>query len=508
MELVGTTLNHANGTGTNRVIFIAIGFETNGANSDPTSVTYGTAGNVQKITSIQEPVGGTGYNNYNWIGYCNEACISAAGASITITPVYSATPANDTIIAVTLTGVDQSAPVNINQAGLAGEPITTSVNNASGGMALYQVTFNGVGANSVTEATNFIEGLEVDTGGSGFRAETGSSATSGSLTVNPISSVASNRTTLTAVSFNQAAAGSTVSVTNGTNPANATVYANDTNRSIDGFTMTASAGTPAVTGVTATVTNPADLSSIRLYRDIGSTVGTYDAGDALLATVASPTGTVNFTSLTEAPATTGTNYIIVGDVAASATPTDTVTAVVTALTVTGPDTQGTVSDTSATLTIGSAPCVRNNPTVAISPSAQNVAQGSSANYTLTVTNNDTGSCGATTFNLTWTNTPAMPNSNFSTTGQVATIGPINPGASSPTLIFTHVASGSAPLSTTQQSRATTAADANHGAVIGNTVTSTVVVAVPAGSWSMFLIVFLGIVGYGIFYNRKQKRATS
>jgi hypothetical protein len=44
-------------------------------------------------------------------------------------------------------------------------------------------------------------------------------------------------------------------------------------------------------------------------------------------------------------------------------------------------------------------CTRNNPSVSISPSSQKGAAGTTANYALSIINNDTSTCGASTFNL-------------------------------------------------------------------------------------------------------------
>jgi hypothetical protein len=123
-------------------------------------------------------------------------------------------------------------------------------------------------------------------------------------------------------------------------------------------------------------------------------------------------------------------------------------------------------------------CTRSAPTVSISPASQNVGQGlTSGNYTLTVTNNDSASCAASTFNLAWTNTAAIPNSDFSSvTGESATIGPINAG-SPLTLTFTHTAAVAAVVGHTEQTFVA-ASDANHAAVTSNTVTSTVTSSPP------------------------------
>ncbi len=75
-----------------------------------------------------------------------------------------------------------------------------------------------------------------------------------------------------------------------------------------------------------------------------------------------------------------------------------------------------ISSTSATVqvTLGIAPCVRANPAITISPSAQWGTPGQALSYSTTVTNNDTTSCGSSGFTIAstlptgFTQTPASP----------------------------------------------------------------------------------------------------
>ncbi len=117
------------------------------------------------------------------------------------------------------------------------------------------------------------------------------------------------------------------------------------------------------------------------------------------------------------------------------------------------------------MSIKAAPvCVRGDPTVIISaPTTQNIFQGGFANYTVSVTNNDNTICAATTFNLSKTDTPGVPNANFSASTLPATIGPINGGATM-TVTLSHTATAGATVGSTEQTSVTTAADANHAAV--------------------------------------------
>ena len=146
-------------------------------------------------------------------------------------------------------------------------------------------------------------------------------------------------------------AGDQVNVTDGTDPANYTVYAGETGKVADGFAMATNANTAEVTAVTASLTNSSNVSGIRLYRDAGTT-GVYDSGVDTLLSTGTPGATVSFTGLTENLTTTPSNYLIVVDIASGATQGQTVVATVTGLTVTTPDAQGTVTDSGTTLTIG------------------------------------------------------------------------------------------------------------------------------------------------------------
>lgn len=153
--------------------------------------------------------------------------------------------------------------------------------------------------------------------------------------------------------------GDAVNVADGADPANYNAAQGNPNNVADSFTMVSTNvqnGLADVTGVTASFTNSANISGVRLYKDLG-TVGTYDAGTDTLLSTGTPGASVSFTGFTENLTTTATNYLIVVDILGSATPTQTIDTSVTAVTVTAPDLQGTISDASnpTRLTIVSVP---------------------------------------------------------------------------------------------------------------------------------------------------------
>jgi len=511
-----TSGSFAVSSGTARLLVISICMEIGTGNVTATFPNVELDGPGGTSFTLFADSGAVSSRMHCYLGYLNDAQAAAGNHTIYAAWTLSANTATGIHIKrAVYQGVDQTTPTPLANGSRANAAANATVSfggqldYTDNGMAVLTAAWGGNGgAIALTNAPNFTENVNgrdnANAGFSDFIAETGTLTPAGNYpgtTSVTLSGGTGTRSALVVASLNPAPT-DTVSVTGGTNPPDASVTANDTNKTIDGFTMTASAGTPQVTQVTATVANPSDLANIRLYRDTGTTIGTYDASDVLLQTVTSPTGTVNFGSLTETPATTGTRYIIVGNIAGSPGLGDAVTAVVSGLTVTSPAGAGTITDSSATLTIVGA-CVRSAPTVVISPSSQNAVQGGAAEYTLTVTNNDTGGCGDTTFTLAWTNTPAMNNANFSTSGQSATIGPISVGASSPTLTFTHNASVSD--GTTQQTYVA-ASSANHSAVTSNTVTSTAVPVpqVPAGNVVTIALVSLGILFYGTRRSHRKK----
>ena len=116
-------------------------------------------------------------------------------------------------------------------------------------------------------------------------------------------------------------------------------------------------------------------------------------------------------------------------------------------------------------------CTYADPTVTISAN-QNANQGGTNNYTVSVTSNDTTGCSNTTFSVSKTDNPSVPNANFSASTLGSSIGPIDPGDTL-TMLLAHTVTTGATVGATLTSYATTASDANHGAVNSNTITSTV-----------------------------------
>ncbi len=128
---------------------------------------------------------------------------------------------------------------------------------------------------------------------------------------------------------------------------------------------------------------------------------------------------------------------------------------------TDPYTNLTVSVTSSNssglgvnVSYGTVPCVRNEPTVTLSPPNPGVNAGSSASYTLTVLNNDAGGCAPSAFDLS----SAVP-SGWSTSFSLNSL-TLNPGQSGMATMTKDVPAGMAPGT---YAVSATASDVNHNA---------------------------------------------
>jgi hypothetical protein len=143
--------------------------------------------------------------------------------------------------------------------------------------------------------------------------------------------------------------------------------------------------------------------------------------------------------------------------------------------------EGAETDIDCALDCGEPPqppvCTYADPTVAISPNAQDITMdGGSASYTVSITNNDTAACADTTFDLTVIDSDTGVNFVVpSTLGQNSVL--LAP-ADSVNVTLTVTGQAGASNGATNDSSVATAADANHGAVTSNTVTTTVNVGGP------------------------------
>jgi hypothetical protein len=115
-------------------------------------------------------------------------------------------------------------------------------------------------------------------------------------------------------------------------------------------------------------------------------------------------------------------------------------------------------------------CAYSDPTVTILTAGKDITvDGGFADYTVQVTNNDSAACGNTTFNLSANDSNGA---NFFASSMTPTSLNLAPGASAQTTLRVS-ARANQPNSSTNDSSASTAADANHGAVTSTAVTTTI-----------------------------------
>lgn len=118
----------------------------------------------------------------------------------------------------------------------------------------------------------------------------------------------------------------------------------------------------------------------------------------------------------------------------------------------------TADSLTVTVNYGALPCTYANPAVAVAPTTASTNQGTSKSFTVTVTNNSSAGCSASTFNMT----AAVPGTwGASYTSNVLTI---SPGQQGQTSLMVSVPSGY-PLGT--NSFSATATDATNGAFSGS-----------------------------------------
>ena len=175
------------------------------------------------------------------------------------------------------------------------------------------------------------------------------------------------------------------------------------------------------------------------------------------------TSTANPASVALAPGTSGTSTLTVTAKSAQTSGTDSTTVTATA--------SGHANGVSnaATTSISIPPsCTVSAPTVSITPASQTVASGASDTYTISVTNNDSGTaCTSTTFNLLASDTNST---NFNTSTASPGSVTLSPGGSGTSTLT--VTAKAAQTSGTD-STTVTASASGHANGVSNAVTTTI-----------------------------------
>ena len=146
------------GPGTNRLLLVVAELETAAAGDTVTfnSATYGG----QNLTSLA--MAGATFRNRIWVGYLNEAGISAAASTtLSVTLNTSANPTAAVLKAAYFTGVDQTAPIYHNVSNFSDAAAAafnfggTPLNVIQNGQAIYFAVFNN--GPTATPAPGFTE---------------------------------------------------------------------------------------------------------------------------------------------------------------------------------------------------------------------------------------------------------------------------------------------------------------------------------------------------------------
>jgi predicted CxxxxCH...CXXCH cytochrome family protein len=498
--------NFSISAGTNRLLVVAIASTATAATSQTVSnVTW----NGQALTLANGDGASTATANHTYLYYLKDASMPAATTAAPLNVTISGGTSYYTYVyAAVFDGVNQS-----------GNPFTDSKNYNSGGTG---DTTMGPYSPGLTIAANdqaiMIANNARVSAGTTARTITGQSDASWSTatvaaTYNAVSGpcvglAIRNRNTLTALtdtstftisntawdsmtamSITPAPAGS-LSITNGTDPVSANAPQASTGNAMDAFSVFMSAGSGTIN--TLTLTGSAqflstNVAAIKVYRDNG-VVGVLDGPDVLVPTTtswASNVATVTFTTPESVTTATG-NYLVVVDVAATATVTNTLSGTVTAVTGTslGTPAYGDTGSGTLTVTAGAGLTVGNGTNPANANAPQNSTSNALDSFTMVST------AGTATINtLTLTGSANFTATNISGIKVYADNGTIGTFDGADVLIpTTYTLSGTTATITftTPQSVSTTAqnylvlVDVPAGATLAQTFTGTVTAVTGSG----------------------------
>ncbi len=466
---------------------------------------------IPTVSSTSPSSGGQGATSQditiNGNGFFPGSVVSFSGTAgqiiVNSTTYVSATQltANITVSAAATTGARNVTVTNYD----AGVGTGTGVFTVNAKPTVTSTTPNSLFLGSTNQdvtvtGTGFVNGAAAVFSGTGITVNSTTFVSATSLTANiSIDSAATTGARNVTVTNPDAGVGTgtgvftvaspTLTVGAGTNPASANAYVNSTNNAIDGFTMVVNSGTGQVNTLTLTNTNSAatNVSNITIYRDTG-TVGTLDVSDTFVPTTFSITSataaTVTFTT-PETVTTSSQNYLIVYDIASTATVGNTMTSRVTAATGTGLGTptysdagSGTLTVATGTLTVGAG----TNPANANAyvNSTNNAIDG----FTMVVS---AGTGKVSTLTLTNTNSAATNVSNITIYRDTGTVGTLDVSDTFVPTTFSITSATAATVTFTTPETVTTSSqnylivyDIASTATVGNTMTSRVTAATGTG----------------------------
>lgn len=492
------TYSYTAATGSNRVVVVTIE-STHAANSTytPTVTFGGTALTLARGDNT------TSMRNHTSIYYLPEASIPSGAQTLSVS--LGVTTQRLYVGVATFAGVDQTTPIDASQ---------NASRNTDGVTAVFGTALT-INANTqavlVTNLYNHTDTASI----SGYATPSGWSAAAltnnGTTTnawyffVSKYATIPSTNTSSTAswgsnlspgtigfsmtgVSLRMSTTTGNLTVGNGATIANANAQQGSMTNIMDSFTLVMSSAsgtvnTLALTGSTNfTATN---VANITVYSDNSSPQGSIGGTDAVIPstyTLSGNVATITFTT-PESISTATKNYLVVVDVKSTATVGNTLSGTITAATGTSLGTPTYSDSASGVLTVTAGTCLRSTPSVSLGSNG-NVSPGGQNAYTLSITNNDTAFCSTSTFTLS----VASETGNTVSFILPSSLGSTTTGAMSPSgtynTTFTVNAQAGATIGDTLTSTVNAADAANHVSQTGSGSVTTTVINTPSTSYLM------------------------
>lgn len=321
--------------GNNRLLVVGISSSTTSVAQTQPTVTYG---GTPMTYAVGYSATATQQHSYLFYLPLGSSATNDTGKSISVTNFSGGTSRYCIVNAAVYTGVDQTSPVatsvpssNTTTASTSVGPFTLAVNSGELGISILNTVRTGTtkaNAGTITIGTTGHVWTQASTAASGrivgalrTTFATTLNANTTSQTLHTSSATTLNSTAAIAIKPMQG-----VTVSDGSSVAgNKAIYINDgansSNVVVDAFSMTASAAT-TVTSITFGAnanTTSANVSAVKIWRKVGSTLTAWEASDQLVGSAAATGGNVVFSGLNESVSTTTQNYIVTYDISTGAT---------------------------------------------------------------------------------------------------------------------------------------------------------------------------------------------
>jgi len=320
-----TAAAYSYAAGSNRLLLVAVEYETDATGAHTVAVTYGGTGLTQILNNVTQ-------RQCIWIGYMKEANLPASGSNIvsTITLAGGAALTRQTVHAAVYANVDQGTPVvasNSQSSSSAQSRTNTAINVENGGYFFYIWNFNTTtsGASTSNNGTGYTEHYDQLYTTYSLSAASKPITANGTESVTVTTSLAASRCALSVVSLKPA----TTTLATGTDPAAATIAPGAAVSDANTFTFqTGSAGTiETITSITVNLSTNVGIARLAITDNANTELGFTTAPvtgsntiavSGLTATNTLTTYKVRITPLSHAamPAVPGAEYAVTAPVTA------------------------------------------------------------------------------------------------------------------------------------------------------------------------------------------------